>query len=354
MAVRENSHRNGREEWGTPALERCPVHTRSSILRATATLTLVAGLVTSLVGCSAPAKSASPDCKPVASGPVSDAVKVSGDFGTKPTVTINFPVSAAATQRTVAIKGTGTTAVPGDTVNVDFALYNGTTGAAITATDYAKGSTTSFPLDEKQYLPGLVKTLECSAVGSRLVGVIPPADSFGDAGSDQLGVKPGQAIVFVVDVVSIAPHAAAALTKADGADQPPTPGFPTVVLAADGTPTITIPAATPPTDLKIALLKKGTGAVVANGDSVIVNYVGLNWNTNTVFDSSWARGKTATFNTGAVIAGFTKALVGQAIGSQVIAIIPPSEGYGAAGSPPNIGGTDTLVFVIDILGITAK
>jgi peptidylprolyl isomerase len=37
----------------------------------------------------------------------------------------------------------------------------------------------------------------------------------------------------------------------------------------------------------------------------------------------------------------------------VIVIIPPSQGYGEAGSPPDIGPTDTLVFVVDILGIAA-
>ncbi|MEO6309178.1 MAG: FKBP-type peptidyl-prolyl cis-trans isomerase, partial [Leifsonia sp.] len=48
-----------------------------------------------------------------------------------------------------------------------------------------------------------------------------------------------------------------------------------------------------------------------------------------------------------------KALVGQAVGSQVIAVIPPADGYGEAGVPnAGIGGTDTLVFVVDILGTT--
>ncbi|HOW01852.1 MAG TPA: FKBP-type peptidyl-prolyl cis-trans isomerase, partial [Rhodoglobus sp.] len=208
-----------------------------------------------------------------------------------------------------------------------------------------------FPVDDTQFLVGIVKTLECSTVGSRVVGVIPAADSFGEAGSDQLGVAPGDDIVFVVDVVSISAPKIPALPKADGADQPATPGFPTVVLDDTGRPTVTIPDEAPPTELKLAVLKKGTGAVVADGDDVTVHYVGVNWNTKVIFDESWARGEPATFNTGQVIAGFTAALVGQTVGSQVIVIIPPDQGYGSAGSPPDIGGTDTLVFVIDILGI---
>ena len=46
--------------------------------------------------------------------------------------------------------------------------------------------------------------------------------------------------------------------------------------------------------------------------------------------------------------GFTKAIAGQTVGSQVIAILPPADGYGEAGAgtiPPN----STLIFVVDIL-----
>ncbi len=318
--------------------------------RAALSLLVTAGLVASLAGCTA-GTTGSSDCAATPSGSVSNAVKVSGDFGTKPDVTINFPTAAPATERTVVINGDGDTVVAGDNVNVDYALFDGETGAELAATEYTEGSTVEFPVDDTQFLVGIVKTLECSTVGSRVVGVIPAADSFGEAGSDQLGVAPGDDIVFVVDVVSISAPKIPALPKADGADQPATPGFPTVVLDDTGRPTVTIPDEAPPTELKLAVLKKGTGAVVADGDDVTVHYVGVNWNTKVIFDESWARGEPATFNTGQVIAGFTAALVGQTVGSQVIVVIPPDQGYGSAGSPPDIGGTDTLVFVIDILGI---
>jgi len=318
--------------------------------RTALSLIAAAGLVVSLAACSTGTTGTS-DCAATPSGSVSNAVKVSGEFGSKPDVTISFPTSAPATERTVVITGDGDTVVAGDSVNVDYTLYNGETGVELAATEYAEGSAVEFPVDDTQFLVGIVKTLECSTVGSRVVGVIPAADSFGDAGSDQLGVAAGEDIVFVVDIVSISPPTIPALPKADGADQPATPGFPTVVLDDTGRPTVTIPDEAPPTELKLAVLKKGTGAVVADGDDVTVHYVGVNWNTKVIFDESWARGEPATFNTAQVIAGFTAALVGQTVGSQVIVIIPPDQGYGSAGSPPDIGGTDTLVFVIDILGI---
>ena len=111
---------------------------------------------------------------------------------------------------------------------------------------------------------------------------------------------------------------------------------------------ITVPKTDPPAELEIAVLKQGDGAEVADGASVTVHYTGVIWGTGEVFDSSWPKGAPATFTTEGVIPGFGKALVGQKVGSQVLAVIPPAEGYGEAGQG-SIKGTDTLVFVVDIL-----
>jgi peptidylprolyl isomerase len=51
-----------------------------------------------------------------------------------------------------------------------------------------------------------------------------------------------------------------------------------------------------------------------------------------------------------IVPGFIKGLVGQTVGSQVVIVMPPADGYGATGnSQAGISGTDTLVFVVDIL-----
>ena len=290
-------------------------------------------------------------CGATPPGGVSASVKVTGDFGSKPKVSVTPPTQATKTERTVVIGGNGALVHSGDTVNIDLTLLNGTTGQQLTATNYDKSSGLKLEIDDTKMLGGFVKTIQCSRVGSRVVGVIPPVDAFGETGSAQLGVGPGQDIVAVIDVISIRPKPVAALPAANGKAQPAPEGFPKVTLAKDGTPTVTIPHGDPPTTLKLAELKTGSGAKVKNGDDVVVHYVGVNWNTKVIFDSSWAKGQPATFNSAAVIKGFTAALVGHRVGSQVIVIIPPDQGYGSAGSPPNIGGKDTLVFVVDILGI---
>ncbi len=100
------------------------------------------------------------------------------------------------------------------------------------------------------------------------------------------------------------------------------------------------------------VLIKGTGPVVAAGQTITVHYTGVIWASGKQFDSSWDRGQPIDFQIGVgkVIAGWDEGLVGQTVGSQVLLVIPPDKGYGSAGqSSAGISGTDTLVFVVDIL-----
>ena len=119
----------------------------------------------------------------------------------------------------------------------------------------------------------------------------------------------------VADVVSLVP------SKASGAAQPPVAGLPTVTLASNGKPTVTIPSGyTAPATTQIATLIKGAGAVVTATDTVVIQYQGTNLRTGKIFDQTWG----ASPYTGAAngfVPGFTNALVGQTVGSQVIAVI---------------------------------
>ncbi|CAN5294839.1 FKBP-type peptidyl-prolyl cis-trans isomerase [Frigoribacterium sp. UYMn621] len=307
----------------------------------------IAALAFSLAACSS--STSADGCTPTASGSNSSKVKVTGKFGSAPTVKFTKGLSTTKTERSVVIDGKGAVAKANGTVEVDYTAYDAASGKKIDATTYKKGSTTSFQLKDTSILPGMIKGLQCSPAGSRVVAVIPPADAFKAAGSAGLGVKGTDSLVFVFDVVTVAAPVKV-LPKANGAVQKPVAGLPTVKLASNGEPTITVPKADAPTDLKIADLKKGTGTTVKSGDTVTVHYTGVIWATGKVFDSSWTRGTPASFATTGVIPGFGKALVGQKVGSQVIAVIPPADGYGTGGqSAAGISGTDTLVFVVDIL-----
>jgi peptidylprolyl isomerase len=303
-----------------------------------------------LTGCTTPEPAPSATTEPAAlscedtpGGDAVDSVKVTGDFGVAPTTEFPTPVEVDATQRSVVIEGTGDEVKPGDIVNFDVTIYNGSNGETVSQTAYSGGGWGAIEVNDTKFIAGLVRTLECVTEGSRIVSVVPPADGFGDTGSPDGAVAPGDSLVIVADAVGIVP------AKATGEAQPPVEGMPVVELAEDGAPTVTIPDADAPAELQLATLKQGTGEIVQEGDSVTVQYQGVNWRTGEVFDQSWGKGA-ASFATTGVVSGFSKALVGAAVGSQVLAVLPPSEGYGDAGQPSaGIEGTDTLVFVVDVL-----
>ena len=292
----------------------------------------------------ADAASSSAEC--TTSGESSDAVSVSGDFATEPTVTFDTPLKTTETERTVVIEGSGEdVATTGSTVEVSYSAYHATSGDQIDTTGFgADAPRAALVVDDTRYITGLVKAVNCAVSGDRIVVIISPADAFGDNGSTDFGIGPDDSMIFVIDVNEVLP------TRATGEDQAAEDGFPTVKLADDGTPTITIPDAEAPSELKVSTLKKGDGSVVAEGDTVTLEYTGVNWATGETFDSSWTTVGPASFATTDLVEGFGTALVGQTVGSQVLAIIPPALGYGTAGNDAaGISGTDTLVFVVDIL-----
>jgi peptidylprolyl isomerase len=98
-------------------------------------------------------------------------------------------------------------------------------------------------------------------------------------------------------------------------------------------------------------LIEGSGTKVTEGMFLQVHYTGVLWKDGSVFDSSWPRAQYYTFQTGtnSVIPAWDKGLVGHTVGSRVLLVVPPADGYGPDGNPPKIAGTDTLVFVVDIL-----
>lgn len=126
-------------------------------------------------------------------------------------------------------------------------------------------------------------------------------------------------------------------------------GLPTVTLDdATGKPSIDVSTYTDHGDQLVAQpLIKGSGDTVQDGQSVTVNYTG--WLTDgTQFDSSWDNGSPATFSLNQVVTGFKNGLVGQTVGSQVLLIIPPDQGYGSQ-AVSSIPANSTLIFVVDIL-----
>ena len=106
-----------------------------------------------------------------------------------------------------------------------------------------------------------------------------------------------------------------------------------------------------PKQLKVEDLVEGDGAAAKNGDKLSVQYVGVLYDNNKEFDSSWSRGAEpleVTLGSGQVISGWEQGLLGMKVGGRRKLTIPPDQAYGAQGQPPTIPANATLVFEIDL------
>jgi peptidylprolyl isomerase len=220
--------------------------------------------------------------------------------------------------------------VDGQPILVNYYAESGADGSLINET---------FSREPKPYLLSaeslgvdIYEALSGQTVGSRVLHLVPPAD--------------GQtaATVAVFDLLP---------TRAAGEPVEPREGLPTVELAENGAPTITIPQTDPPTEPPVELvvqpLIRGPGPQVSPGQVITVQFTGVRWSDGSVFDSTWGAGKLPApfpIGVGSVMAGWDTGLIEQTVGSQVLLVVPPRLGFG---SSDNELAEETLVFVVDIL-----
>ena len=328
------------------------------------TLSRLTALVVSVGVLAACASDANPD--PDLTSSADDTPSVVGGFGEAPTIELPDGPAGEEFVREILVEGDGEPVPDGGLVVANYravlwpAKAKGGGGKEETTTSESEDpdaateplfdtfegdSPEPFPMVEEQVLPGMIKGLVDAPVGSRVMLVLPPDEAFGAEGRSDLGIAVGDSLVFVFDILG----AFDGEDVASGTDVEPDPALPTVAEGDDG-PAITMPSTAPPTELISQVLIQGDGDEV--GQALVVQYRGVLWKDGSEFDATWTNGAPAAFpiGTGGVIPAWDKTLVGQAIGSRVLIVVPPAEGYGEAGSPPQIAGDDTLVFVVDILG----
>jgi peptidylprolyl isomerase len=119
-------------------------------------------------------------------------------------------------------------------------------------------------------------------------------------------------------------------------------------------PVVEIPADQAPSyQLELEDLVTGEGDEAEAGKVVEVHYVGVSWSTGRQFDASWDRGDTFKFGLGRgqVIPGWDQGVAGLKVGGRRRITIPPMLGYGKRGAGGVIGPDETLVFVVDLIGV---
>ncbi|QIM20868.1 FKBP-type peptidylprolyl isomerase [Phycicoccus sp. HDW14] len=308
-------------------------------LTTTLSATLLAGALV-LTGCG--------EEKASTSSSTLTGITVAGAEQKEPTVTVKAPLSVTKTESKVLSEGDGAAIGKDDLVSLQAVLVNGKDGKTVTST--WKQGTVGLDLGAADLFASFKSQIPGKKVGSRIVIASTAADAYGDTGNQQLGIAKDDPVVFVLDLVG----SAQALATAEGTAVAPKKDLPTVTVEKGKPATITVPkGVNAPTKTVVQPLIEGKGAAVKKGQSVRVAYTGALYRNGEVFDSSASRPEQPFFDftigAGSVIKGWDNGLVGQKVGSRVLLIVPPADGYGSAGSGEKIKGTDTLVFSVDIL-----
>jgi FKBP-type peptidyl-prolyl cis-trans isomerase len=274
-------------------------------------------------------------------------VTVTGNVGTKPTVT--FPSGSPATKSSFQVlnEGNGAAVKAGDSVKAHLTVYDWDGKSnPLQGSSYDSQQPEEIPVDTQ--LPQVLRDgLTKVKLGGRLLAVM--AADAAPAGQQQAQKEPTK--IFVLDPVSMVPKAPADAPKAaKGTETGETlKGVKVVSPGGDKAPTLTTKTSDKPgKELVVKTLIKGGGQPVKPNDYLMVQYTGKIWGTDKEFDSSWAGGQPATFELTKVIPGWQEGLKGVPVGSRVVMSIPPDKGYGAQ-EQQGIPANSTLVFVVDVL-----
>ena len=298
-------------------------------------------LCTVLVGCGSEEGSPPPS--------VREKVSVEGEFGAKPTIDIDAPLEVSESTSWTTKTGDGDPVGSDAVAILSLTIADGSSGkTAISTVDQGAG-----PLEVQlgdQVFPSLVDALTDRPAGSRGVVASVSDDAYGAPGAPQIGIKPGDPVVMVADVLSTDPTTL--LDGPTGAEVTP-PATAPRLLERDGVPTgFDVRGASPPGDkLMVVPLREGDGPAIEAPERVAVHYLGAVWGSSKPFDESYSK-EPARFSIGlgGVIKGWDQGLDGVKEGARLMLVVPPGLGYGAT-ARPGIPANSTLVFVVDVLGV---
>ena len=313
---------------------------------------ITVGLVASLSACATAAPSG--DCTPsVKSGDASALITADGDAGTVLKPAFPTPLITKGLEVSTISAGDGDAVYPGEIADFHVTFVDAATADVITLSGLDETSILRRTAGDTTDQLGAI--LECSAVGDRL-GITTTA---GDIGLTSDSLKETDTIVLIIDVVR------SFIGSADGVPQLAENGMPAIALAPNGQPGVTIPNADAPKKTEASTTILGSGTTVNEGDAVVIHQTVLSWDSKKVLASTWKTAdapavpttvlatEDATGTAGGVIPGVADELIGAKVGSQLLVVVPPGDDSFADGAtlPTGATATDTLVYVIDVLGI---
>ena len=312
-------------------------------------LATASALVLAVTGLAACGSDSGSDSDGGSSGGSIDGLTVSGEFGEEPKIEIDG-MDVSDVETAVAIEGDGAEMTEDTAALYRFVIANGKTGETV-ASNYQDNSPQQLVMSQEAEV--ITDSVDGESIGSRILLAMPVKELLGEQGAPQVGLGPDDDLVMVIDLID---EAEAPLTGPEGEDVDPPADAPKVV-EKDGDVTgidFSDAPSKAPKEFEVIPLIEGEGPKVKEGDSITVDYFGVVWGGDEPFDESYSR-EPASFGLtkGGLIDGWVQGLDGVAVGSRVMLVIPAELGYGEQGSPPDIPGGATLVFVVDVLGAGA-
>lgn len=314
---------------------------------------LLTGLLAGCADASAPAPSGSSTTASAAGSDLATiTVTPAADSKSPPTIALpSKPFRIQDSRHRILTEGTGAAITEPARVSANWARYSGVTGAVM---DSSYGATPATLLIEKDSaaVPGFVEALKGQKVGALALVAVPAAKILSESQLSQ-GMTLDDTVLYVLQVTATQPL----VEKVTGTQAASKPGLPTVVVPDDPTQPakITVPDPTPIKESTVQTLITGTGPKVTKGQTVRVRYTGTTWRTpQEPFDYSGKSAKTTVdfpIGAGRLIKAWDNTIPGQTVGSRLLLVVQPVDGYGPNGNPDaQIKGDDVLIFVMDILG----
>ncbi|MFC5262887.1 FKBP-type peptidyl-prolyl cis-trans isomerase [Kribbella qitaiheensis] len=279
-------------------------------------------------------------------------IKVTEDFGKKPTVTHRDGEPDKALVTEVLKEGDGPEVKKGELLTANY-LGQIWRDGKVFDNSYDRGAPSSFPIGVGGVIAGWDEALVGKKIGSRVVMSIPSDKGYKEQGNEQAGIKGDDTLIFVVDLVG----AAANDTKLDAEPVASAPTKFKVTGELNAEPKVTVPAGTkaPAKPGKPVIIALGKGKPIEKGSQLIGRYV--------VYDyagkkqaSTWdgqPASASAPAQPGAPTdqlqvgpgpngqAGALDGLAGMPIGSRVLVELPPAK--------DDKGKVTTAFAVIDVL-----
>ena len=217
--------------------------------------------------------------------------------------------------------GEGRVAQQFDTVDVYFSAVLSADGTQI-AGNFGTGSPAPMVLGQEQFLPGIDAQLEGVQAGDVVQIDVPAKDALGDTGSSDGSIPPDADLTFLFQIEDVT-----------------------------GPPLIEVPDE-PSTELTKTVITPGSGPEAVEGDTVLVNYVGVLQDGNKRFASNWdGELYPVTLGAGDVIPGWDQGLVGVQAGEELQLDIPADLAYGSEGQGDTVPPDSALSFLFKVAAV---